>query len=39
MFESMHTIAVYVSDMERATKFYTDILGFHGIHPFLPEIW
>ena len=28
MFKSIHTIAVYVSDMERAKKFYTEILGF-----------
>jgi catechol 2,3-dioxygenase-like lactoylglutathione lyase family enzyme len=28
MFKSIHTIAVYVSDMGRAKKFYTEILGF-----------
>ncbi|TKJ44306.1 hypothetical protein CEE36_00780 [candidate division TA06 bacterium B3_TA06] len=28
MFKSIHTIAVYVSDMERARRFYTGTLGF-----------
>jgi len=28
MFKSINTIAVYVSDMERAKKFYTEILSF-----------
>ena len=29
MFKDVKTVAVYVSDLERAKKFYTDILGFH----------
>ena len=28
MFASVNTVAVYVSDMERAKRFYTEILGF-----------
>lgn len=28
MFKSINTIAVYVSDMERAKKFYIEVLGF-----------
>lgn len=28
MFTSADTLAVYASDMERAKKFYTDVLGF-----------
>jgi len=28
MFKSIRSLAVYVSDIERAKKFYTDILGF-----------
>jgi catechol 2,3-dioxygenase-like lactoylglutathione lyase family enzyme len=28
MFKSINTIAVYASDMERARKFYTEVLGF-----------
>jgi len=28
MFKSINTIAVYVSDMERAKKFYVKVLGF-----------
>lgn len=28
MFESARTLAVYVTDMQRAKKFYTEILGF-----------
>ncbi len=28
MFKSIHTLAIYVSDMERAKRFYTEILGF-----------
>ena len=32
MFTSINTVAVYVSDMERAKKFYTEILGFVKRH-------
>ena len=38
MFTSVTTVAVYVSDMERAREFYTDVLGFRlsaNIHPNL----
>lgn len=28
MFKSIRSLAVYVADIERAKKFYTDILGF-----------
>ncbi|MCK5052347.1 MAG: VOC family protein [Candidatus Cloacimonetes bacterium] len=28
MFKNINTLAVYVSDKEKAKKFYTDILGF-----------
>jgi len=28
MFKNIRSIAIYVSDMERAKKFYVDILGF-----------
>jgi len=38
LFKSITTIAVYVSDMERAKKFYTETLGFRiaaDIHPNL----
>jgi len=29
MFKGLNTIAVYVSDMERAKRFYTEVLGFN----------
>lgn len=28
MFQGVHTVAVYVSDMARAKEFYTQVLGF-----------
>ncbi|MBN2379390.1 VOC family protein [candidate division WOR-3 bacterium] len=34
MFTSINTVAVYVSDMERAKDFYVDILGFKIKHDF-----
>ncbi|MBD3285043.1 hypothetical protein GF359_01595 [candidate division WOR-3 bacterium] len=34
MFTSINTVAVYVSDMERAKKYYTEILGFKLKHDF-----
>jgi catechol 2,3-dioxygenase-like lactoylglutathione lyase family enzyme len=38
LFENITTVAVYVSDADRAKKFYTEILGFQvaaDIHPNL----
>jgi len=38
MFESVSSLAVYVSDMERAKRFYTEILGFEVAHDLGPVL-
>lgn len=38
MFKSIHTIAVYVSDMERARRFYTKVLDFKVKHDLGPSL-
>lgn len=38
MFKRIHTIAVYVSDMGQAKRFYTEILGFEVKHDLGPSL-
>jgi len=38
MFKSVRSVAVYVSDMNRATEFYTKVLGFELAHDLGPEL-
>jgi len=38
MFTSINTIAVYVSEMEPAKKFYTEVLGFEVKHDLGPTL-
>lgn len=38
MFRSINTLAIYVSDMERAKRFYTEVLGFDVRVDLGPEL-